>query len=54
MINMGFSPKHATSVPLVLNPETGAISAQFNVVFDDWFSTIATDVNKLPDFNADE
>jgi hypothetical protein len=53
-IYVGLSKKHATSVPLVLNPVTGAITAQFHVVFDDWFSTIASSVDNLPDFNSDE
>ena len=51
---MGFSPDHATSAPLVLNLETGAITSQFHVVFDDWFATIATQEEDLPDFNEDE
>ena len=54
MVNMGLSPQHATSVPLLLNPESGAITAQFHVVFDNWFSTIATKVDDLPDFHSDE
>ena len=48
------SSKHAGNVPLVLNFETGNITAQWNVVFDDWFSTIATNVDDMPDFHADE
>ena len=51
-INMGFSPKHASTVPLVLNPTTGYITPQFHVVFDDWFATIATTAGSLPDFNS--
>ena len=54
MVNMGHSPKHASTVPLVLNPATGAISAQFNVVFDDYFSTVAAGTDQLPDFNSPE
>ena len=53
-IFMGFSLDHATSVPLVLKPDTGKITAQYNVVFDDWFSTIATDVDDLPSPNDPE
>ena len=53
-VNMGLSAKHASTVPLVLNPETGAITPQFHVVFDDWFATIATSADNLPDFNSDE
>ena len=49
---MGLSPKHASTVPLVLNVQSGYITPQFHVVFDDWFSTIATAINQLPDFNS--
>ena len=51
-VNMGLSPFHASTVPLVYNPATGSITAQFHVVFDDWFSTIATSIDNLPDFNS--
>jgi hypothetical protein len=51
-INVGFSEKHASTVPLVLNIDSGYITAQFHVLFDDWFSTIATSVENLPDFNS--
>ena len=40
-------------MPLVLNPTTGYITAQFHIVFDDWFATIATDVDAFPDFMSD-
>ena len=52
-VNLGFSPAHATTVPIVLNPETGYITAQFNVVFDDWFATVAASIEDFPDFNSD-
>ena len=52
-VNMGLSRHHASTVPLVLNPDTGSITAQFHVVFDDWFATVAND-GALPDFNSDE
>ena len=51
---MGLSPKHASSVPLVLNPSTGTISVQFHVVFDNWFATVSASADQLPDFNSDE
>ena len=51
-MNVGFSEKHASTVPLVLNIKSGYITAQFHVVFDDWFSTVATSVDELPDFNS--
>ena len=53
-ILMGLSTRHATTVPLVLNPNTGYITPQFHVVFDDWFSTIATSVEDLPDLTSHE
>lgn len=53
-INMGLSSKHASTVPLVLNPDTGAITTAFHVVFDDWFATVASTEEFLPDFNSDE
>ena len=39
-INLGSSDKHASSVRLVLNPQTGYITPQFHTVFDDWFATV--------------
>ena len=37
---------------LVLNLDTSAITSQFHVVFDDWFTTVTTSVDNLPDFNS--
>jgi hypothetical protein len=51
---MGNSTKHASTVPLVLNPETSAITAQFHVVFDDWFATVTSMENELPYLNSDD
>ena len=53
-IYVGMSKRHASSVPLCLHPATGAITPQFHIVFDDTFSTIATSIENLPDFNSDE
>ena len=53
-VYMGMSPFHKEDVALVLNPESGAITAQFHVVFDDTFSTISTAEQDLPDFYDDE
>jgi hypothetical protein len=39
-IFLGFSPHHASDVPLVLNLTTGHISPQYHVVFDDGFDTV--------------
>lgn len=54
MVHMGFSPEHTSSIPLLLNPPTGAMTHQFHVVFDDWFATVTSDIESLPDFNTPE
>ena len=54
LINMGHSPKHASTVPLVLNPVTGAITTTFHIIFDDWFATVTSTMDLLPDFNSAE
>ncbi len=41
---LGFSDLHSSQVPLVMNVETGKISPQFHIIFDDTFET----VNSLP------
>ena len=38
-IYFGFSPNHSRSVALILNPQTGLVSPQFHVKFDDLFET---------------
>lgn len=40
---LGFSPQHHSTVALVLNTETGSISPQYHVVFDEHFSTVSSD-----------
>ena len=35
----------------VLNLDTGAITPPFHVVFDNWFTTVTTSIDDLPDFN---
>ena len=49
---LGISKKHASMIPLLLNPETRAITTPFNVVFDDWFATVGSDPKDLPDFRS--
>jgi hypothetical protein len=44
-VYLGYSPEHASSVALVLNLQTGHVSPQFHVVFDDRFDTVAEDAN---------
>jgi hypothetical protein len=39
---LGYSRHHSSDVPLVLNLQTGSISPQFHVVFDDSFSTVSS------------
>jgi hypothetical protein len=43
---LGFSERHLSQVPLVLNVETGKVSPQYHVIFDNKFKT----VHLLPDF----
>jgi hypothetical protein len=52
--HMGNLMKHASNVPLVLTLETGAITAQFHVLFNDWFAMVTSMENELPDLNSDE
>ena len=52
--HVGFSSLHSSTAPLVLNLDTGAITAQYHVVFDDWFATVAADQDDLPPFDAVE
>jgi hypothetical protein len=53
-VHMGFSKRHASTVPLGLNSATGSITSQYHVVFDDWFSTVSSTTESLPDMNSDE
>ena len=53
-VMMGLSPKHASTAPLVLNPLTGAITPQFHVVFDDWFATVTSNLDDLPNLESEE
>jgi Reverse transcriptase (RNA-dependent DNA polymerase) len=53
-VYMGMAKQYAASAPLVLNPESGNLSAQWHTVFDDWFNTIASDVTSLPALDSPE
>ena len=53
-MHVGMSERHAGNAPLVLNFDTGNITAQWNLVFDDWFTTVTTNVDDMPNFHADE
>ena len=54
MIHLGHSPRHASTVPLFLNPETGYIRAVFHCVIDDWYATVSSSPEDLPDFTSPE
>jgi len=48
-IYLGHSPRHAQTVPIVLNINTGLCSPQYHVVFDDYFTTMQSrTTNQLP------
>ena len=51
---VGLSPHHASTVPLILNLDTGAVTPQFHIVYDDWFATVPSDPSSLPPFDSDE
>jgi hypothetical protein len=53
-IYMGHSKRHASTVPIGLNRGSGAITSNFHVVFDDWFATVSSTVEQLPDLNSVE
>ena len=53
-MRVGASEKHAGDVPLALNTETGRTTPQWNIVFDDLFSTITVKEENLPDFCSPE
>jgi hypothetical protein len=46
---MGISPNHASSVHLVRNLQTGTITPQFHLVFDDFFETVFSEGEQEPD-----
>jgi hypothetical protein len=45
---MGISPSHASSVHLVRNLQTGSITPQYHLVFDDFFETVFSDGEQEP------
>ena len=51
---LGLSMQHSAEAALVLNPNTGRITPQWNVVFDDEFATVATDPEEMPDYSHEE
>jgi transposase InsO family protein len=53
-IYVGHSPLHSSAIPLVLNLNTGHISPQYHVVFDDWFQTVSATEQDQPNFEHDD
>jgi hypothetical protein len=52
-INIGYSPRHAHSVSLILNLETGLVSPQFHCLYDDMFeTTTGTQARSVPRSNG--
>jgi hypothetical protein len=48
-INLGYSPRHASSVSLILNIETGLVSPQYHCTYDDLFeTTTGTQARSIP------
>ncbi len=45
---LGHSPRHAQTVPVVLNIKTGLCSPQYHVVFDDHFTTVTKTTQESP------
>ena len=48
-IFLGFSPLHASTVGLILNPKTQQMSPQFHCVYDENFETVHNDSSNPPD-----
>jgi hypothetical protein len=46
---MGVSAQHASSVHLVRNLQTGSITPQYHLIFDDFFETVFSDGEQEPD-----
>ncbi|CAJ1935829.1 unnamed protein product [Cylindrotheca closterium] len=51
-VHLWFSPFHASTV--VRNPRTGAITPQFNCIFDDWFVTLSANIDDVPTFMEEQ
>ena len=51
---VGISLKHGTRTPLILNLETGAITPQFHVVFDDEFTTVQASSSSKINFDDED
>ena len=53
-VYVGQSQDHGHSIPLVLNLDTGKITPQFHVVFDDYFQTVDASGTTAVDFDSDD
>ena len=42
---LGYSKKHASTISLIRNCNTGSVTPQFHVVFDEWFTTLPSVVD---------
>ena len=51
---VGCNVKQGHGVPQVLNLETGAITGQYHVVIDDWFTTVHSEHGTKIDFDSDD
>ena len=51
---MGVSPRHSSTAAMVLSLDTGKITTQYHVTFDDWFHTVGTADSELPNFNEED
>jgi hypothetical protein len=49
---LGLSWKHASSVPLALNLDSGHISPQYHCIFDNWFTTVMGNATSQPDLES--
>lgn len=52
VVFVGISTKHLSSTPQVLNPRTRTITTPYHVVFDDWFATVGSSPQELPNFQT--
>ena len=46
---VGFLPLHSSTVGLICNLQTGNISPQFHLIYDDWFETVHATAAQEPE-----
>ena len=54
MVYMGPSLRHAANVALCYNMDTGFVTPQYHCIFDDWFATVGTSLDDMPNVNSPE